>query len=292
MFIFNKIRNLMNIYRSMYCGVLVASIVLTHYAHSMESFTVINSASRRKNVGLFKKEDPKLEGILFGNWGSRPYEYAWASRIVPIQGKKVIDLGIGIPSQYNWYAYVVQNLKPSFYAGVDCDGRILKELITEENYEIKYMNMASLDYGNQEFDTAYCISTFEHIPFDIFMQSIKEAHRVLKDGGSLIITLDEEWSKDVAFSHGNSWNELERSLEKENLFRRDKRSFGLPEFLNLIKDYFVLAQEDAIVNTQSGTIVSSKDGFIYYDRKNADTSLLNSGLPINSCVSYALLKKK
>ena len=172
----------------------------------------------------------------------------WVSSVVPVYGKRVIDLGVGLPSQYNWYEYVMAELKPAFYVGVDYDGRILNELISKHNYEIRHMDMADLRYPDQLFDVAYCISTFEHIPYDTFMKSIQEAHRVLKDDGLLVITLDEEWDKDQPMNHGNGWNLLEQSLIEKGLFTRKNRSFGLPEFLNLIKDYFVLYQDDAIID--------------------------------------------
>lgn len=247
---------------------------------------------RRKYVGLFNRQDPRVEGIRFGNWGSRPYEYAWTAEIIDIRGKQVIDLGTGIPSQYNWYEYVMRNLQPAFYAGIDYDGRMIPEQITEENFELKYMSMADLQYGDKTFDIAYCISTFEHIPYEIFVKSISEAHRVLKDDGLLVITLDEEWDKDVPFRHENSWNLLELDLAKRGLFKAKKRTFGLPEFLTLIQNHFELFQEDAVVDTRSGQIISNVDNFVYYNRTNRDKALLNSGQPANSCVSYAVLKKK
>jgi SAM-dependent methyltransferase len=152
------------------------------------------------------------------------------------------------------------------------------------------MNMALLRYPDQAFDVALCISTFEHIPYPDFMESIKEAHRVLKNDGLLIITLDEEWDKNQFFNQHNGWNNLEASLMQEGLFKRGKRSFGLPEFLGLIQDWFVLVQDDAVVDAAG--IRSSVDGYVYYDRMDSDPAILNSGLPYNSCVSYAVLRKK
>lgn len=249
------------------------------------------NSDRRKNIGLFRQSDPILQGIKWGNWGSRPYEYAWASKIVSVADKKVIDLGIGLPSQYNWYAHVINKLRPLFYAGIDWDARILNETIKGDHFEVSHMDMASLTYKDKEFDVAYCISTFEHIPYDIFIKTIQEAHRVIKDDGFLVITLDEEWDKNLPFAHDNGWNNLEQSVIEIQKFRRVHRSFGLPEFLELIKDYFILAQDDAVVDPATNDIISSKDNFVYYHRNNRDYSLLNSGDHVNSCVSYALLKK-
>ncbi len=255
-------------------------------------YTQRTDQSRRAYIGVFTPQDATIKSIKYGNWGSRPYEYWWASTIVNVTGKRVIDLGIGLPSQYNWYAYVVKNLQPLFYAGIDWDGRIKDEVMATSDFELKQMSMAALDYPDASFDIAYCISTFEHIEYETFMESIKEAHRVLTDDGLLVITLDEEWDKNEPITHGNGWNTLEQSLQSKGLFHRKKRSFGLPEFLELIKEYFVVVQGDAVVDSSTGIIASSVDGFVYYNRQNRDTAILNSGVAVNSCVSYAVLKKR
>lgn len=243
-------------------------------------------------VGIFEKESPRLEGIKWGNWGSRPYEYEWVGKVVSVKGKSVIDLGVGLPSQYDWYRYVVKVLKPSFYAGIDIDGRILQEEVMENGFEIKYMDMSDLKYPDQTFDVAYCISTFEHIPYNIFMKSIKEAHRVLKDDGVLVITLDERWNKNLPITSDNNWNYLEQSVTAMGLYKVGHISFGLPDFLNLIEDYFVLSNEDAVVHLDEKVILSEKSGKPLYHRKNREARILNSGEVYNSCVSYAVLKKK
>lgn len=244
--------------------------------------------------GVFKKNDPRLEGLIWGNWGSRPYEYYWAKEIVDVEGKKVIDLGIGPPSQYNWYSYVVRELSPSYYLGIDCCKRMAKEEQEGATYSLKFMDMSAIEADERSFDVAYCISTFEHIDYDIFIKCIQETHRVLTDEGVLVITLDEQWDKNLPRTRDNGWNDLEISLIKKNLFnRKDSRlSFSLPNFLNLIKEYFVLFDDDAIVDVKNQVIFSKTDPKkFYYNRKNRDSTILVSPEVYNSSVSFAILKK-
>ncbi len=250
----------------------------------------LNDLNRSDYIGVYTRAYKTLSGIKFGNWGSRPYEYAWAKSIVDVTGKRVIDLGVGLPSQYNWYSHVVSQMKPAYYVGIDYDGRMKNEVVRKDNYEMLYMNIADIKFPDQSFDVAYCISTYEHIPYETFMKAFEETYRILKDDGVLIITLDEEWDKSQPTNYSNGWNTLEQSLEGKGLFKRSKRSFGLPEFLNLVENYFELYLDDAYI--EDGVIKSSNDGYIYYDRKDKDPSILNSGLPTNSCVSYAILRKK
>lgn len=268
-------------------GIQAINISASYYSSASQ-----NQESQKKYFGVFKRDDKKEQSIRYANWGSRPYEYAWAANIVSIEGKRVLDLGTGLPSSYNWYSYAAINLKPSFYVGIDCDPNMVHQTIIEKNFQMRHMDMSDLKFADKEFDIAYCISTFEHIPYDIFIKCIQEAHRVLKNDGLLILTLDEEWDKDIPLAYENGWNALEISLICSGRFRRTARSFGLPEFLTLVKDYFVPIQDDVFVDAYSNRIVSSRDGSVYYDRKNRDDFILNSGPLYNSCVSFAVLKKK
>lgn len=262
---------------------LIFSTIVTNYCNAY--------ITQSSLMGLFTKVHPQLSGITWGNWGSRPYEYAWASNIVSVHEKMVIDLGVGLPSQYTWYKYVINTLKPTFYAGIDVDERIKKELEHGKHYEIKHMDMAELAYPSQTFDVAYCISTYEHIPYNTFMKSIQETHRVLKDDGILVVTLDEHWDEQQSHNYYNGWNILEQSLIQLNYFDRSKHSFGLPAFLDLIKDYFVPVLENLVIDTYNNKIYDSTSGCIYYERISQDESILHSDPLINSCVSYVVLKK-
>lgn len=255
------------------------------------SIALIQPCLSAEHLGIFKPNNPRLEGLIWGNWGSRPYEYYWASRVASMANKHVIDLGVGLPSQYNWYKYAAKELNPYHYTGVDADDRIKQEVIQENNYSILHMNMSNLKFENKSFDLAYCISTFEHIPYDLFIKSISEAHRVLKDNGLLILTLDEQWDNNIPLSHGTGWNDLEQSLIKKGLFKPQHLSFGLPDFLNLIKDYFTPLSNDTIIDLSKKTIYSKATGHIYYQRENRDPLILHSPECYNSCVSYAVLKK-
>ncbi len=242
-------------------------------------------------IGIFKAIDLTLEGLKWGNWGSNPFEYKWVSQVVDIKDKKVIDLGVGVPSQFNWYEYVVQQLQPSFYAGIDCDKRMVDEQIIESNFEIKHMNMTDLAYEDQFFDVAYCINTFEHIPYNTLINSIQEIHRVLKDGGVLVVTLDERWDKNLPYNSDNNWNILEQSLLESGNFDDKKNAFGLMDFLNLIADYFIPCSEDLLTFPGRG-IYSRKHRFPYYKKINRNSQILNSGNAYNSCVSFVVLKKQ
>ncbi len=259
----------------------------------LNNFTVCGDLGKKNPkelIGIFKKNHPCLNGIKWGNWGSRPFEYHWASEVVSVANKRVIDLGVGLPSQYNWYEYVINKLRPTYYCGIDADGRMIKEIMHGSTFDMLHMDMSKVEFSDKSFDVAYCISTFEHIPFDVFMKCIQEAHRILKDDGILVITLDEQWDKNIPLNPGTSWNTLEQSLIENGSFERKAISFGLPHFLMLIQDYFAPVIDVKIDSEKQ--IIYGASGEVYYQRANRDTSILYSPEYVNSCVSYAVLRKK
>ncbi len=252
----------------------------------------IKNSAPEKQIGLFKNSDPRLNGIKYANWGSRPFEYYWAANVVDVKNKKVLDLGVGIPSQHHWYQYITRILSPNYYVGIDADGRMKNEEIHTDGYDMLNMDMSSLSFNDKTFDIAFCISTFEHIPYPFLMKSIQEAHRVLKDDGVLVITLDEHWDKNLALDHNNGWNDLEQSIMNTELCKVSHQSFGLPDFLDIVKEYFIPLTEDISIDLDRKVIFSKKTGQPYYQRQNRDPGILRSQIMYNSCVSYAVLKKK
>lgn len=127
------------------------------------------------------------------------------------------------------------------------------------------MDMADISYPSHTFDVAYCISTYEHIPYPIFMKSIQETHRILKNEGILIVTLDEHWDENQTYNYCNGWNVLEQSLMTLANVDRSKHSFGLPLFLELIKDYFIPFNDELVIDISTNKIYGRSSGIIYYE---------------------------
>lgn len=86
------------------------------------------------------------------------------------------------------------NLVTSHYAGLD--------LLTEHAIKGKFLNyiedtpqdLTALTYGDESFDYVHCNHTLEHI-YD-YKQSIAELHRVLRKGGTLIITVPMHYQQE------------------------------------------------------------------------------------------------
>lgn len=222
-------------------------------------------------MGYFRRQHPRTAGIRYGNWGSRPFEYLWAAKNSPEPGKRIIDIGTGIPSQHNWFRYVQKKVQPSYYLGIDYDSRMVNEEIHEPGIDLVCMGMTDIEAESESFDFAYCISVLEHVDAEVLQQGFREIHRVLKPGSTFLITLDEIWDIDGPDS---DWNVLERDLIRSGAFVRPGRSFGLKEFLPLIEAYFKPAFSVPIP-----------------EKANADSRLLHHK-GVNSCVSYAVLTRQ
>lgn len=214
------------------------------------------------NFGYFKPTDPCIDGIKFGNWGSRPYEYFWAASITDIKDKKVLDLGTGLPSEHNWYKFALDNLQPSHYHGIDFDSRMHNEPIDEHNCKMCWMDMSDLKIDDNSIDIIYSISTFEHIDnVETFMKCIKEANRVLKKEAVMVVTLDELWNTFNNDPIHSAWNELEKALRRDRKIYHINHSFGMKDFIELVSEYFEPVFEDdetapQQINSQSDLLYS------------------------------------
>jgi len=223
-----------------------------------------------QSAGYYSKNDRKLIGLKYGNWGSRPYEYYWAANVVAAGGKRIIDLGMGTPSTHTWYNYVLHELKPDYYAGIDMDERMKEEAQEGNNFNLRWMNMTALDFEDRSFDIAYCISVMEHLTVEDLRKSCAELYRVLADDGKIAITLDEVWNID---GRDWDWNVLEKDLICRKMYARKDASFNMTDFLSLISHYFIPCEP-----------VTCK-------RNNKDGKILHN-VYWNSCVSYVLLRKR
>ena len=218
--------------------------------------------------GYFKTTDPKLDGLRYGNWGSRPYEYMWASKIVSVKDKDVLDLGTGMPSDHNWHQFVREYLEPTSYVGIDINERMKQEEINEPSHKMLWMDMTDLKFPDQTFDVVYSLSTYEHIPVaEQFFKAMEETHRVMKPEGILVVTLDEIWNTLLKPEECicSTWNDLERDLVKKNQLRDHgiqfanfvSPSFGIEQFSDLVKQWFKPVTEPPVKqNAQQGLLYS------------------------------------
>jgi len=127
---------------------------------------------------------------------SRTRSFAWeelrplAQHTIP--GEKILDLGCGNGRLLQIFKGM--NIE---YFGVDSSEKLIK--IAKEKYPKKKFQVAdalNLPFPGNFFDKIYSIAVLHHIPSTEFrFQFLKEARRVLKPEGLLILTVWNLWQR-------------------------------------------------------------------------------------------------
>jgi len=100
-------------------------------------------------------------------------------------GEKVLDLGSGNGRYFSYFEE-----KKVDYFGVDNSEKLIeiaKSFYPQARFQVA--NALNLPFPNNFFDKVYSIAFLHHIPSnELRIQSLKEVKRVLKPGGTLILT--------------------------------------------------------------------------------------------------------
>ncbi|MDD3046235.1 MAG: class I SAM-dependent methyltransferase [Candidatus Pacebacteria bacterium] len=149
------------------------------------------------------------------------------------KGDKVLDLGCGNGRFY-------QKLKQADYVGIDVSEKLIQ--IAKENYPCASFKVASatnLPFQKDEFDYIYSLAVLHHLPQEYHSRFLEEIKRVLKENGTLILTV---------------WN-LEERKKKEDVKKVSEKEilipwhgakehyfyiFDLKELKELFKDFIIV----------------------------------------------------
>lgn len=153
---------------------------------------------------FFTKDDEKVNKVIFPipkTWWSRFYEYAWAMKFC---NKEDIALDAACGIEHPFKLYLSQNCKEVYAIDIDkritsrnkINKRMRKKLgIIDANiykYRLNLMHgdITSIPLPDKKFNKIFCISALEHLLDAGKIKALKEFHRILKDEGMLILTLD------------------------------------------------------------------------------------------------------
>ncbi len=108
------------------------------------------------------------------------------------EGEKILDLGCG-----NGRLLEIFKDKKVDYIGVDNSEKLIE--IAKKKYSKARFQVAdalNLPFPNNYFDKVFCIAVLHHIPSEEFrLQFLKEARRVLKSEGFLVLTVWNLWRR-------------------------------------------------------------------------------------------------
>jgi len=132
----------------------------------------------RKRFGIpwlrFRGHNAYLEAFI--------WRYKWVSE--HCAGKDLLD----VPCGMGWGTSLITGC--STIAGVD----VSEEAIVEARHRYGKLanfhvgSMASLDFPDHSFDVIACLEGIEHVSRDVAQHFIGEAHRILRDGGTLLLS--------------------------------------------------------------------------------------------------------
>lgn len=206
------------------------------------AITPHNFKSYEGDVGFFLKQHPQTYRYSYANWGSRRWEYpylAWVLNKINISGKQVIDIGIGLPQDSNFYKFYVNS--GCYLTGYDPDSRLPEVTKLSERCKILRKSAEHMtEFTDGSVDVAVVLSAFEHFPVSAFKQTLQEIHRVLKPGGSLIVTLDLTFDR----QRSARWAILEKTLnglpaeENDLQLKPEHTQVTVEKFLEMASPYF------------------------------------------------------
>ncbi len=194
------------------------------------------------------------------------YNYAeWAMAAKP--GHKVADIGTG---HTVFAGYLAQKFQTSLLA-IDydryCEGfqREFMSKLGHDDFDLLFTDATKTDLPDATFDRILAVSVIEHFPEDGDIRFVKEAARLLKPGGRLVITVPADHtymeSEQVTHYHG-----FERRYDEEALYQRLVAPSGL--FLRNV--YYMNQRPNSLAGRKLTKKYSSLDQFfgVWYEERN------------------------
>lgn len=120
-----------------------------------------------------------------------PFVYSRAQQLVQFEPRlKILDAGSGV----TFFPYLL-NARFDDVSIYCCDydetlSSIFKQINHGEDKAVEFLStdLRELPYENESFDMVYCISVLEHT--DDYEEIIEKFYKILKPGGTLIVTFD------------------------------------------------------------------------------------------------------
>jgi SAM-dependent methyltransferase len=142
-------------------------------------------------------------GGLFGfqpNNSTREFEYPWAFYVAPLSsGLPVLEIG-GAMSGFQFAlaraGAMVSNVDPFRDYGhgpYDAEPRLVHGKLNRyfrTDVRLYPCTLAEAKLPSASFDRIFCISTIEHLDWQELCRTVKEASRLLREGGLFVLTID------------------------------------------------------------------------------------------------------
>jgi phosphatidylethanolamine/phosphatidyl-N-methylethanolamine N-methyltransferase len=124
----------------------------------------------------FEGMEAVMEGLFFKNWRKR----LWAQ----VEGHHILEVGVGTGKNFDYYP------QDARITAIDFSGQMLKQAAQKRerknvSVELELMDIQSLCFADNSFDTVICSFVFCSVPSAI--KGLKELYRVCKPGGQVLL---------------------------------------------------------------------------------------------------------
>lgn len=194
-------------------------IICSNNFKEMERFSEIFLSRYKKDLQEYMYkwvEDPLHQ---WSRQWEYPYVYSKITNIINNNIKtNILDAGSGV----TFFPYFLKNrISDSNIFCCDNDinlGNVYGEINDKVKNPLKFSNvdLRNLKFANESFDIIYCVSVIEHIKN--FEKVVREFYRVLKFGGSLIVTFDIsiDGLHDISIDKANELLSLFKKIFKDD----------------------------------------------------------------------------
>ncbi len=229
------------------------------------------------NVTIYKILEETEKGYdLISDKFSQTRKYFWRDlefiKDCAKNGDKILDYGCG-----NGRLLELIGDKNIEYRGVDISQKLID--IASQKYgsdRKKFQKITGFDilpFPDNYFNAVYSIAVFHHIPSkELRSKIIKELYRVVKPGGTVIITVWNLWRKkyikNIAINYFNKlinkskldWDDCYISFKDNqgNIFWRYHHAFTKKELKNLFLPAGFKIRKYAIINKRNITFIGRK----------------------------------
>ncbi len=195
-----------------------------------------DSAAIRKRYDriapYFEGMEAVMEGLFFKAWRKR----LWGK----VEGHHVLEVGVGTGKNFDYYP------KDARITAIDFSGQMLKQAADKRdrkniNVELELMDVQSLCFADNSFDTVICSFVFCSVPSAV--KGLKEVYRVCKPGGQVLLLEHVLSSNSVLAAVMNLLNPLVVWLFGANINR------------NTVKNVKACAFTSVHVDERSGDII-------------------------------------
>jgi ubiquinone/menaquinone biosynthesis C-methylase UbiE len=156
----------------------------------------------------FDGMEAMMEGLFFKTWRRRLWQ--------KVDGYHILEVGVGTGKNFDYYP------KNAKITAIDFSPEMLKQAQRNKerkqvDVELELMDVQSLYFANNSFDTVICSFVFCSVPSP--MKGLKELYRVCKPGGQVLLLEHVLSSRPLVARAMNFLNPLVVGLAGANINR-------------------------------------------------------------------------